>query len=73
VSALTARHNIDRFFDHFELLLSHSLSITEAPDTWSDAVKESVQEKGIGIIPYDLTLDYDFWSTSMSSTPPRHF
>ncbi|KAI0141012.1 Met-10+ like-protein-domain-containing protein [Hypoxylon sp. NC0597] len=32
------------------------------PETWTPAIQEGVASKEIGVIPYDLSLDYDYWS-----------
>lgn len=41
------------------------------PETWTPAIQEGVASKEIGVIPYDLSLDYDYWSYGNNSTPDR--
>ncbi|KAH7635113.1 hypothetical protein SMAC4_12596 [Sordaria macrospora] len=43
------------------LLLSPSVKAPE-PDTWGTALKEGVEKKELDVIPYELKLDYDYWS-----------
>ncbi|KAI0383877.1 Met-10+ like-protein-domain-containing protein [Hypomontagnella monticulosa] len=33
-----------------------------APETWTAVIRDGVASKGIGVVPYDLSLDYDYWS-----------
>lgn len=35
------------------------------PTTWSADLQQAVKEDDIGIIPYDLTLDYNYWTYRM--------
>lgn len=30
--------------------------------TWSSNLKEAVNAKELGVIPYNLKLDYDYWN-----------
>ncbi|KAI1263039.1 Met-10+ like-protein-domain-containing protein [Xylariaceae sp. FL1019] len=32
------------------------------PDTWSAQIQNAVQTQELGIVPYDLSLGYDYWS-----------
>ncbi|KAI1779947.1 Met-10+ like-protein-domain-containing protein [Hypoxylon cercidicola] len=32
------------------------------PETWTSILQEGVTSKEVGIVPYDLFLDYDYWS-----------
>ncbi|CAJ2501712.1 Uu.00g045650.m01.CDS01 [Anthostomella pinea] len=32
-----------------------------APDTWTALIRDAVQREELGIVPYDLALDYDYW------------
>ncbi|KAH9909392.1 Met-10+ like-protein-domain-containing protein [Xylariomycetidae sp. FL2044] len=34
----------------------------EVPDTWGAVLTEAVRKQELGIIPYDLTIDYDYWT-----------
>ncbi|KAL2269954.1 hypothetical protein VTJ83DRAFT_2138 [Remersonia thermophila] len=34
----------------------------EAPDTWGPVLKDGVQKKDLSVMPYELKLDYDYWS-----------
>ncbi|KAI0890002.1 Met-10+ like-protein-domain-containing protein [Annulohypoxylon maeteangense] len=43
------------------LLLDPKIRAQE-PETWTPILHEGVASKEIGVIPYDLTLDYDYWS-----------
>lgn len=38
-----------------------------APETWSDVIKDGVERKDLGVVPYDLVLDYDYWSSRTCS------
>ncbi|KAI2629775.1 Met-10+ like-protein-domain-containing protein [Hypoxylon sp. NC1633] len=33
-----------------------------APATWTPVIQDGVASKEIGVVPYDLSLDYDYWS-----------
>ena len=35
------------------------------PKTWSDALQEAVNAEEVKVIPYDLTLNYDYWNYCM--------
>lgn len=43
------------------LLLKPAISAA-APDTWGPVVSELVRHEEVGIVPYELTLGYDYWS-----------
>ena len=32
------------------------------PKTWSDVLQDAVKAEDLGIIPYDLKLEYDYWN-----------
>ena len=32
------------------------------PTTWSSILQEAVRTEEVKVIPYDLTLDYDYWT-----------
>ncbi|KAH7370623.1 guanine-N(1)--methyltransferase-like protein [Rhexocercosporidium sp. MPI-PUGE-AT-0058] len=34
----------------------------EDPSTWSAALREAVKGEDVGVIPYDLKLDYNYWT-----------
>ncbi|KAI8632347.1 Met-10+ like-protein-domain-containing protein [Xylariaceae sp. FL1651] len=34
----------------------------EVPDTWTSLLRDGVQKQELGIVPYDLHLDYAYWS-----------
>ncbi|KAI1333395.1 Met-10+ like-protein-domain-containing protein [Xylariaceae sp. FL0255] len=34
----------------------------EAPDTWPSLLQAAIQEKELSVLPYQLSLDYDFWT-----------
>lgn len=40
-------------------------SFLPEPDTWGTALKEGVEKKELDVIPYELKLDYDYWSYRM--------
>ncbi|KXJ95323.1 Met-10+ like-protein-domain-containing protein [Microdochium bolleyi] len=42
------------------------------PETWGPCLKEAVGEQEVGVVPFDLTLQYDYWSYDdvMSSLIP---
>ncbi|EPE09428.1 trna (guanine-n -)-methyltransferase [Ophiostoma piceae UAMH 11346] len=56
------------------LLLNPTVSPT-APDSWSDVLKQAVEKKELGVIPYKLTLDYDYWTSRdvLVSVLPEEF
>ncbi|KAK3945298.1 putative undecaprenyl pyrophosphate protein [Diplogelasinospora grovesii] len=56
------------------LLLNPGVN-AEAPETWGPLLKEGVQKQELGVIPYELKLDYDYWSYHdiMSSILPEEF
>ncbi|KAI2468039.1 Met-10+ like-protein-domain-containing protein [Annulohypoxylon bovei var. microspora] len=43
------------------LLLNPKIK-AEVPETWTPILQEGVTSKEIGVVPYDLLLDYDYWS-----------
>ncbi|KAF4636532.1 hypothetical protein G7Y89_g1556 [Cudoniella acicularis] len=43
------------------LLLKPHVKPTD-PTTWSTELQESVKEEELQIVPYDLTLNYDYWT-----------
>ncbi|KAI1143551.1 Met-10+ like-protein-domain-containing protein [Hypoxylon sp. FL0543] len=43
-------------------LLLHPKIKAGVPETWTPVVQEGVASKEIGVIPYDLSLGYDYWS-----------
>ncbi|KAB5580717.1 putative undecaprenyl pyrophosphate protein [Coniochaeta sp. 2T2.1] len=47
----------------------------DAQETWAPAVKEGVQKEDLSIIPYELNLDYNYWSYHdiMSRILPSEF
>ncbi|KAI1431461.1 Met-10+ like-protein-domain-containing protein [Xylaria sp. CBS 124048] len=34
----------------------------EAPDTWSSLLRDGVEKQELGILPYELSLDYTYWT-----------
>ena len=36
------------------------------PDTWGPVLREAVEKKDVDVIPYELELDYDYWSHRMA-------
>ncbi|KAI1385104.1 Met-10+ like-protein-domain-containing protein [Hypoxylon trugodes] len=34
----------------------------EVPETWTPIIKDGVASKELGVVSYDLSLDYDYWS-----------
>lgn len=43
------------------LLLKPSIS-PKKPETWGPVVSQLVKEDEVGIVPYELKLDYDYWN-----------
>lgn len=43
------------------LLLNPTVSPSK-PESWSDVLRQAVEQKEVGVIPYQLTLDYDYWT-----------
>ena len=43
------------------LLLKPSISV-KSPETWGPVIQDAVKEEELGIIPYELKIDYDYWS-----------
>lgn len=43
------------------------------PTTWSSTLHEAVKGQELGIIPFDLELDYDYWTyrTYVADMLPR--
>ncbi|OTB06614.1 hypothetical protein M426DRAFT_20712 [Hypoxylon sp. CI-4A] len=41
---------------------SGTVSSELLPETWTSILQEGVASKELGVIPYDLSLDYDYWS-----------
>ena len=33
--------------------------------TWSEVLQEAVNKEELGVIPYELKLDYDYWNYRM--------
>lgn len=40
------------------------LTAETAPSTWGSVVKQGVEVKELSVIPFDVQLDYDYWSYS---------
>jgi len=38
------------------------LTVRTDPSTWSPILKEAVKGEDVGVIPYDLKLDYNYWT-----------
>lgn len=53
------------------LLLDASIK-HDKPETWGPCLKEAVGQQEVGVVPFDLTLHYDYWSYEdvMSSLIP---
>ena len=43
------------------LILKQKLIFLD-PSTWSNFIKEAVQAQELGVIDYNLELDYDYWT-----------
>lgn len=43
------------------LLLDASIK-HDKPETWGPCLKEAVGQQEVGVVPFDLTLHYDYWS-----------
>ncbi|KAI6093761.1 Met-10+ like-protein-domain-containing protein [Hypoxylon rubiginosum] len=43
------------------LLLDPKIKVG-VPETWTPILQEGVSSNEVGIVPYDLSLDYDYWS-----------
>lgn len=43
------------------LLLNPSISAVK-PETWGPVISELVKKDEVGIVPYELRLDYDYWT-----------
>jgi hypothetical protein len=35
------------------------------PDTWGPVLKDGIRKQDLGVVPYELQLDYDYWSYRM--------
>ena len=44
---------------------TNNVSSFAEPETWGPSLKEGVEKKELTVIPYELKLDYDYWSYSM--------
>jgi tRNA (guanine37-N1)-methyltransferase len=51
------------------LLLNPSVK-PEAPETWGPVLKDGVQKQELTVIPYELQLDYDYWSYRKNEHKP---
>ncbi|ERT02190.1 tRNA (guanine-N(1)-)-methyltransferase [Sporothrix schenckii 1099-18] len=49
--------------------------VPSSPDTWSDVLKQGVEKSELGVIPYQLTLHYDHWTSRevLVSVLPEEF
>ncbi|KAK1757496.1 putative undecaprenyl pyrophosphate protein [Echria macrotheca] len=56
------------------LLLSPEVK-PEVPDTWGAVLKDGVQKQELSVMPYELELDYNYWSYHdvMTSVLPEEF
>jgi len=43
-------------------LWRNSTDVATDPTTWSPILQEAVKAQEIGIIPFDLKLDYNYWT-----------
>ncbi|KAI0898293.1 Met-10+ like-protein-domain-containing protein [Annulohypoxylon nitens] len=59
---VVAHPNQDLASQGTKCLLLHPKIKAEVPETWTPLIQEGVASKEIGVIPYDLFLDYDYWS-----------
>jgi len=48
--------------DGKKCLLLNSTVKAPAPETWGPVLKEAVQLNEVSVVPYQLQLDYDYWS-----------
>ncbi|KLU83648.1 tRNA (guanine-N(1)-)-methyltransferase [Magnaporthiopsis poae ATCC 64411] len=44
------------------ILLRPGISAT-APETWSEVLKEGVEQHDLNVVPYELKMGYDFWNS----------
>lgn len=35
------------------------------PETWSESLKEAVKAEELGVVDYELLLDYNYWNYCM--------
>ncbi|CAK7210116.1 tRNA(m(1)G37)methyltransferase [Sporothrix eucalyptigena] len=49
--------------------------VPSSPETWSDVIKQGVERSELGLIPYQLTLHYDHWTSRevLVSVLPEEF
>ncbi|KAL1903088.1 tRNA(m(1)G37)methyltransferase [Sporothrix stenoceras] len=49
--------------------------VPSSPETWSDVLKQGVEKSELGVIPYQLTLNYDHWTSRdvLVSVLPEEF
>lgn len=49
--------------------------VPSSPETWSDVLKQGVEKSELGLIPYQLTLHYDHWTSRevLVSVLPEEF
>ncbi|KAK4180376.1 Met-10+ like-protein-domain-containing protein [Triangularia setosa] len=55
------------------ILLNPSVK-AEEPKTWGPVIQEGIQKEDLTVIPYELTLEYDYWTardTMESVLPPE--
>ncbi|KAJ2985747.1 hypothetical protein NUW58_g5365 [Xylaria curta] len=43
-------------------LLLHPKVRPTVPDTWTPLLRDGVEKQELGVVPYDLSLDYTYWS-----------
>jgi hypothetical protein len=39
--------------------------------TWGPVLKDGVQKEELGVTPYELKLDYDYWTYRMEPYPSQ--
>jgi hypothetical protein len=54
-------------FDELKLIMFHLL----APATWGTVLEQAVQKEELSVMPYELQLDYDYWSYRKCFFCPR--
>jgi tRNA (guanine37-N1)-methyltransferase len=53
--------------DIWNCVLEWALIWTTDKTTWSPVINELVEKGAVDVSPYDLELDYDYWSYGMAN------
>lgn len=57
----------DQGFDKKAFLLRPEIQ-PDKPETWTEELRRLIEENTVSIVPFDLNLDYDYWTYGMPLT-----